>query len=99
MQWTAPIIFIVVIGGIGTLEGPIIGAVLYYFLRDYFNDHETAYIIGTGVVAMVVALWVQPGIWGHIQAAPRRRPVPAPKTTGTGLARSTMMGRTTMMER
>jgi branched-chain amino acid transport system permease protein len=67
VQWTAPIIFIVVIGGIGTLEGPIIGAVLYYFLRDYFNDHETAYIIGTGVVAMVVALWVQPGIWGHIR--------------------------------
>ena len=55
------------IGGIGTLEGPIIGAVLYYFLRDYFNDYETAYIIGTGVVAMVVALWVQPGIWGHMR--------------------------------
>jgi branched-chain amino acid transport system permease protein len=67
VQWIAPIIFIVVIGGIGTLEGPIIGAVLYYFLRDYFNDYETAYIIGTGVVAMVVALWVQPGIWGHIR--------------------------------
>ena len=32
VQWTAPIIFIVVIGGIGTIEGPIIGAVLYYFL-------------------------------------------------------------------
>ena len=67
VQWTAPIIFIVVIGGIGTIEGPIIGAVLYYFLRDDFNDYETAYIIGTGVVAMVVALWVQPGIWGHIR--------------------------------
>jgi len=44
-----------------------IGAVLYYFLRDYFNDHETAYIIGTGVAAIVVALWLQPGIWGHIR--------------------------------
>jgi branched-chain amino acid transport system permease protein len=67
VQWTAPIIFIVVIGGIGTLEGPIIGAILYYFLRDYFNDHETAYIIGSGVVAILVALWVQPGIWGHLR--------------------------------
>lgn len=67
IQWIAPIIFIVVIGGIGTLEGPIIGAVLYYFLRDYFNDHETAYVIGTGVAAIVVALWIQPGIWGHIR--------------------------------
>ena len=67
VQWVAPIIFIVVIGGIGTLEGPIIGAVVYYFLRDYFNDHETAYIIGTGVAAILVALWIQPGIWGHLR--------------------------------
>jgi branched-chain amino acid transport system permease protein len=67
VQWTAPIIFIVVIGGIGTLEGPIIGAILYYFLRDYFNDQETAYLIGSGVVAMVVALWLQPGLWGKFR--------------------------------
>jgi branched-chain amino acid transport system permease protein len=67
VQWIAPIIFIVVIGGIGTLEGPIIGALVYYFLRDYFNDHETAYIIGTGVAAILVALWIQPGIWGHLR--------------------------------
>jgi branched-chain amino acid transport system permease protein len=66
VQWTAPIIFIVVIGGIGTLEGPIIGAILYYFLREYFNDQETAYLIGSGVVAMVVALWLQPGLWGKV---------------------------------
>jgi branched-chain amino acid transport system permease protein len=65
VQWTAPIIFIVVIGGIGTIEGPIVGAVLYYFLRDRFDDHETLYIIGSGVVAIVVALWLQPGLWGY----------------------------------
>jgi branched-chain amino acid transport system permease protein len=50
--WTAPIIFIVVIGGLGTIEGPIIGAVLFYFLRDVFQDNETIYLIGTGVVAI-----------------------------------------------
>ena len=65
VQWTAPIIFIVVIGGIGTIEGPIVGAVLYYFLRDRFDGHETMYIIGSGVVAIVVALWLQPGLWGY----------------------------------
>ena len=76
VQWIAPIIFIVVIGGIGTLEGPIIGAVLYYFLRDYFNDYETVYIIGTGVVAIVVALWVQPWHLGPHPPPSRRRPLP-----------------------
>ena len=65
--WTAPIIFIVVIGGIGTIEGPIIGAVLYYFLRDRFQDHQTVYLISMGVVAIAVALWLQGGIWGTIR--------------------------------
>ena len=65
--WTAPIIFIVVIGGIGTIEGPIIGAVLYYFLRDRFKDHQTVYLIAMGLVAMGVALWLQGGIWGTIR--------------------------------
>ena len=62
--WTAPIIFIVVNGGIGTIEGPIIGAVFYYFLRDRFQDHQTVYLIGMGLLAMGVALWLQGGIWG-----------------------------------
>jgi branched-chain amino acid transport system permease protein len=67
VQWTAPIIFIAVIGGIGTIEGPIIGAVLYYVLRDRFEDYETMYIVGSGVVAIVVALWLQPGLWGYVR--------------------------------
>ena len=31
--WTAPIIVMVVIGGLGTVEGPIIGAVMYFVLE------------------------------------------------------------------
>jgi len=65
--WTAPIIFIVVIGGIGTIEGPILGAVLFYVLRDRFSDHETVYLIAMGAVAIGVALFLQGGIWGTIR--------------------------------
>mgnify|MGYP001189145641 FL=1 len=65
--WTAPIVFIVVIGGIGTIEGPIIGAVLYYLLRDRFQEQQTLYLISMGVVAIAVALWLQGGIWGTIR--------------------------------
>lgn len=67
VNWTAPIVVIVVIGGIGTIEGPIIGALLYYFLRDYFKDYETWYLIGSGVAAVVAALYLQPGIWGYVR--------------------------------
>jgi len=67
VNWTAPIIFIVVIGGIGTIEGPIIGAVLYYVFRDRFIDHVTWYTISLGVLAMIVALRFQKGIWGLVR--------------------------------
>jgi branched-chain amino acid transport system permease protein len=67
VNWTAPIIFMVVIGGIGTIEGPIIGAALFYFFRDRFIDHVTWYSITLGVLAVIVALRVQGGLWGPIK--------------------------------
>jgi len=67
VQWTAPIIFIVVIGGIGTIEGPVIGAVLYYLFREQFKDQVTWYTITLGVIAIVVALVLQKGVWGIIR--------------------------------
>jgi branched-chain amino acid transport system permease protein len=67
VQWTAPIIVIVLIGGLGSIEGPIIGAILYYFLRDWLNAYDTWYLVGSGVAAIVVALYLQPGLWGYIR--------------------------------
>lgn len=67
VQWTAPIIVIVLIGGLGSIEGPIIGAVVYYFARDWLNEYDTWYLIGSGVVAVVVALYLQPGLWGYVR--------------------------------
>lgn len=67
VNWTAPIVVIVVIGGIGTIEGPIIGALLYYFLRDWLKEYQTWYLIGSGAVAVFVALYLQPGLWGYVR--------------------------------
>jgi branched-chain amino acid transport system permease protein len=67
VQWTAPIIFIVVIGGIGTIEGPVIGAVLYYLFREQFKNQVNWYTITLGVIAIVVALVLQKGVWGVIR--------------------------------
>lgn len=67
VQWTAPIIVIVLIGGLGSIEGPIIGAIVYYFARDWLNEWDTWYLVGSGVVAIVVALYLQPGLWGYVR--------------------------------
>jgi branched-chain amino acid transport system permease protein len=68
--WTAPIIVMVVFGGFGTVEGPIIGAVAYYLLRDWVQDNdwlsEPSFLIVTGLVAVVCALFLQGGIWGTL---------------------------------
>ena len=67
LSWTAPIIFIVVIGGIGTIEGPIVGTILYYVFKDHFSEAQTKYFIALGLLALAVALWLKRGIWGTLR--------------------------------
>lgn len=59
-DWTVFIIFIVVIGGIGRIWGPIIGAVLFVVLRENLSGYGSAYMILLGAVAIVMML-VEPG--------------------------------------
>ncbi len=44
-DWTAFVIFIVVIGGIGTLEGHIIGTLIYLAMRETLADFGSIYLI------------------------------------------------------
>lgn len=67
-DWTAFVIFIVVIGGVGTIEGPIIGTLLFFALRETLADLGTTYLIVLGVVAIVVMLKAPKGVWGLIRA-------------------------------
>ncbi|MEO0829626.1 MAG: branched-chain amino acid ABC transporter permease, partial [Pseudomonadota bacterium] len=66
-DWTAFVIFIVVIGGIGTLEGPIIGTLLFFLLRELLADFGTIYLLVLGLVAIVVMLKAPKGVWGLIR--------------------------------
>ena len=66
VNWTAFSIFIVMIGGIGTIEGPIIGVVLFYLLNKFFSDYGTWYLVGLGVLAIVVTIRFPRGVWGWV---------------------------------
>ncbi len=66
-DWTAFVIFIVVIGGIGTLEGPIIGTLVFFAIRETLADFGTIYLMILGAVAIVVMLKAPKGIWGLIR--------------------------------
>jgi branched-chain amino acid transport system permease protein len=56
----------VVIGGIGTIEGPFIGMLIYIVLRELLADYGTYYLILLGVIAIVVMLKAPSGIWGWV---------------------------------
>jgi len=60
------VIFMTVIGGIGRIEGPIVGAVVFFMLRQTLADLGTLYLLLLGAVAIVVMLWAPKGIWGLI---------------------------------
>ena len=65
-DWTAFVIFITVIGGIGRVEGPIIGTVVFFALRQTLADLGSIYLLMMGAVAIVVMLWAPKGLWGLI---------------------------------
>ncbi len=67
-DWTAFVIFIVVIGGIGTIEGPIIGTLIFFALRETLADMGTIYLVVLGLVAIVVMLKAPRGVWGLIRS-------------------------------
>jgi branched-chain amino acid transport system permease protein len=64
INWTSYVIFIVVIGGIGTLEGPILGTLVFFLLRQYLADLGSWYLIILGGVAVAVMLKMPLGLWG-----------------------------------
>ena len=64
INWTVFMIFIVVIGGLGTIEGPIVGTLLFFALQEWLADLGTTYLIILGVLAIVVTIRMPNGIWG-----------------------------------
>ena len=65
-DWTAFVIFMVVIGGIGTIEGPIIGTLLYFLLRQFLADLGSIYLIILGALAIITMMVAPKGIWGFL---------------------------------
>jgi branched-chain amino acid transport system permease protein len=70
-QWTFDAVLVTFIGGVGTLHGPVLGAIFYVFLKEYLAVRWVDFhllIFGALFVAIVLLL---PG--GLVQAAGRLR--------------------------
>ncbi len=64
VDWTAFVIFITVIGGIGTLPGPIVGVLVFYVLQRLLADYGTLYLILLGLFGIAIMLFARRGLWG-----------------------------------
>lgn len=66
VQYSAFMIFMVIIGGIGTIEGPIVGALIYFVIDQYFSQNGVWYLVFIGAAAIVVSLYIPRGLWGTL---------------------------------
>jgi branched-chain amino acid transport system permease protein len=67
VNWTAFAIFMVVIGGMGRIEGPIIGAIIFWLLNKFLSDYGTWYLMGLGALAIFTTIYFKQGLWGYAQ--------------------------------
>jgi branched-chain amino acid transport system permease protein len=65
-DWTAFVIFITVIGGIGRVEGPLVGTIVYFVLRETLSQLGPIYLIAMGAIAVAVMLFAPSGLAGML---------------------------------
>ncbi|MGR6468380.1 branched-chain amino acid ABC transporter permease [Rhizobium sp. PAMB 3182] len=79
VDWTAYVLFIVVIGGIGTIEGPIVGIIVFFILQKTLSDFGSIYLLILGFIGIATMILAPTGLWGlfsektGIQLFPVRR--------------------------
>jgi ABC-type branched-subunit amino acid transport system permease subunit len=101
VQWAAEMIFVSMIGGMGTLEGPILGTILFFVLQQNLAQQGAWYLIIFGSVAVVVAIWTPKGLWGAlrqrtgIELFPVGYRLVPPKAAAAGAAGAAGAGRRT----
>jgi branched-chain amino acid transport system permease protein len=65
--WTAYMIFMALVGGLGTFEGAILGAVIFFAIETWFGDMGVWYLVSLGATALVFALFFPRGFWGWVE--------------------------------
>jgi branched-chain amino acid transport system permease protein len=66
VQWTVFMLFMVLVGGLRSFEGPFLGALLLFALQELAGDFGAWYLAGLGGVAVLFALFLPDGLWGAL---------------------------------
>ena len=65
--WTVKLLFIVIIGGIGTVGGPIVGAIIFVLLQQFLSEYVGYNLIILGAITIAVIFFAPRGILGTLQ--------------------------------
>lgn len=88
IQWSVFMLFMVLVGGLGSFTGPIIGAAAFLTLQELFGDFGAWYLAGLGLVAILCALFAPRGLVGLIADRTGRDPLSMRKLLDTDQGRS-----------
>lgn len=64
IQYSVYMLFMVLIGGMGTIEGPILGALVLFALQETLSSYGSWYLVIVGGLAVAATLAASRGIWG-----------------------------------
>jgi branched-chain amino acid transport system permease protein len=67
IQWTVFMLFMVLVGGLRTYEGPVLGALIFFLLQELFGDFGAWYLAALGLVAVLFALFLPDGLAGALR--------------------------------
>lgn len=94
LQYSVYMLFMVLIGGMGTIEGPILGALVLFALQETLSSYGSWYLVIVGGLAVAATLAASRGLWGfaserfgwsllpvgyRVRQPPRSDPQPPPK--------------------
>ena len=80
LVWTVSgeVLIVVILGGLGTLIGPLLGAVIFVLLKDAISDYTDHWHIVIGALLIATVLAGGRGIYGQIEHWLARRPAAPP---------------------
>jgi len=71
------VLIMVIIGGAGTLVGPILGAIFFLVVQQELSNYTDSWALFFGLIFVAFVLWIPQGIWGVASGwAHRRSPLP-----------------------
>ncbi|WP_460835101.1 branched-chain amino acid ABC transporter permease [Nocardioides hungaricus] len=64
INWTVNALLMTVVGGMGTVLGPVVGAVVvYYFLTRQLESYQTLSVVVEGLLLVAIVRFAPQGIW------------------------------------